>query len=486
MTDLRPFNSDDLIRFSKLSGDFNPIHLDPVYASRTQFRQPIVYGVLLLLSSICQQKQSPIILDTLTIKFLGPAFLDEKLTASSTDHMGQTLLTIKQRNRTVISANFSWSSKHLVSPHLVQRSTHHSSKPIDHNLDDITIGEIHEEPIYLSSFYSNEESVRFGAIHSFQLAILLAITRHVGMNVPGKYGTLMHLTINFSNLANSKSLSFLTRQVSTATRMVRQEILDDSGHSTGVVDALILHRPATLTSICSKKSTLKLPLKQKTVLITGASRGLGRAYAELFASQGANLILQYINNRSLTIELQNALSTTFGVSSLTIQADLRSPGEALNLVNDAIDKYSSLDYVLHCAHTGTTSLPITELSYLDFEDQCRISLAPFLEFTQGLLQYKQPCTLIGISSKYVVSNTPKLLPYITSKASLEDFLERMNSDLASHGLTYKIIRIGEIDTDMNLGRLWIPSNKRLTSLDVATRSIEFIVNQTSEFCLQVD
>lgn len=73
------FGEKEVGLFSKASGDFNPIHLDDVFASRTQYRKPVVFAIQALLSSLCRFYKTPIVLTKLDIKFVSPVFLDEKL-----------------------------------------------------------------------------------------------------------------------------------------------------------------------------------------------------------------------------------------------------------------------------------------------------------------------------------------------------------------------------------------------------------------------
>ena len=117
----------------------------------------------------------------------------------------------------------------------------------------------------------------------------------------------------------------------------------------------------------------KAPLEGKTVLITGAGRGIGAATSKLLASRGANVIINYLRNKEsaerIVAEIKSSKETGqhAGGDAIAIQADVRDPDQVQRMVDEAIIRYGKIDILVNNANTARYEVkPFLETTWHDF------------------------------------------------------------------------------------------------------------------------
>lgn len=90
-------------------------------------------------------------------------------------------------------------------------------------------------------------------------------------------------------------------------------------------------------------------MKNKVALITGASRGIGRATAIEFAKRGANVIINYNQNRNAAEELRAWIIADYGVRAITVQADVANEAAIKNMVDIALAEFGRIDFLVNNA-----------------------------------------------------------------------------------------------------------------------------------------
>jgi hypothetical protein len=291
------FSTDDQINFAKLSGDYNPVHLDPVKARRTRFGQPILHGLhalLWALETLVAQKPDTLILVSLQAYFNQPISLGEKiqLILKSEDEACaeiQLLSKKKQAVRIMVSYSLSENKGFLSFPDLNPSSR----KCLEKNPEQLayTSGSL---DLCLNQ---SETALRFPNLMrvfpSNQLAELMALTRLTGMECPGLHSIFSDLNIKFSipcdeaPLLNYKVLSYDPR-----IRLLTQNV--QAPGMTGTLRAFVPPPPQNQGSYLElSKQVKKGEFADQTALILGGSRGLGEVTAKLLAAGGARVIISY-------------------------------------------------------------------------------------------------------------------------------------------------------------------------------------------------
>lgn len=191
-------------------------------------------------------------------------------------------------------------------------------------------------------------------------------------------------------------------------------------------------------------------MERKTVLITGASRGLGASIARVFAKNNHNIILNYNNSETEALNLTEELKQ-YNVEVLPIKADMTNEEEIKNMVNISLEQFKKIDVLVNNAGIAidTTFEDKTKENFIKTLDTNLIG--PFLiskYVGESMLKEKQGC-IINISSTNGLETFYEYsLDYDASKAGLIS----LTHNLALHYAPYirvNCIAPGWINTEMN-------------------------------------
>jgi enoyl-[acyl-carrier protein] reductase III len=185
----------------------------------------------------------------------------------------------------------------------------------------------------------------------------------------------------------------------------------------------------------------------KTALITGSSRGIGRATALKLASMGYNIIVNYKKNEALALEVLEEVKSR-GVTGLAIAADLENPGDIRVMFEEVRQKFGHLDaLVLNAA--ATAFRPLVELKEHNMERTFNLTIKGALIAVQEAVPLMK-----GRSGKIVTVSGFDSIRYIpghgmlgAAKAALESLTRYWACELAEYGITVNAVNPGAIDTD---------------------------------------
>lgn len=194
-----------------------------------------------------------------------------------------------------------------------------------------------------------------------------------------------------------------------------------------------------------------MDLSQKNVLITGASRGIGRSIAQKFSDQGARIAVHFKDNTQAAEETIAALT---GNSHLLVQADLADPKEVDLMVQKTIGNMGKIDVLVNNAGIYTT-YSISELNYQEWlqnwQDTININLlgAANVSFlvARHMMSF-QGGKIINISSRGAFRGEPNSPAYGASKAGLNSMSQSLAVALAPFNILVYVIAPGFVITDM--------------------------------------
>ena len=188
----------------------------------------------------------------------------------------------------------------------------------------------------------------------------------------------------------------------------------------------------------------------RAVLITGASRGIGRAVATEFAAAGDRVAVHHRASADLAAGLVADLP---GSGHAVIQADLADPEAVRAMVDASADLLGGLDVLVNNAGVFTPH-PITEVSYQDWQDQWRatlgINLVGAANVTWCAVQHMRGRggRIINVSSRGAFRGEPNSPAYGASKAGLNALSQSLARALAPHGIAVSAVAPGFVATDM--------------------------------------
>ncbi len=183
----------------------------------------------------------------------------------------------------------------------------------------------------------------------------------------------------------------------------------------------------------------------KNVLITGGSRGIGRAMVELFAENGYSVAFTYKSSDADAKELQQRCG------ALAIKADSEKNEDIERAVRAATEALGNIDVLVNNAAVSSISL-LSDISLDEWNRVMNTSVTGAFLYTKGVLpqMLKKKCgRIINISSMWGITGSSCEVHYSTAKAALIGFTKALAKELGPSGITVNAIAPGVIRTEMN-------------------------------------
>ena len=231
-------------------------------------------------------------------------------------------------------------------------------------------------------------------------------------------------------------------------------------------------------------------LENKTVLITGASRGIGNGIATVFAEHGANVVFTY----SSSVDAANALETklqTMGVQAKGYQSNAADFTQAQELVENILADFSTIDVLINNAGITKDNL-LMRITEEDFDKVIEVNLKSVFNLTKAvqrsMLKQRQG-SIINMSSVVGVKGNAGQSNYAASKAGIIGFSKSVALELGSRNIRCNVIAPGFIETEMTAQlsedvvagwRAGIPLKRGGTPNDVANACV-FLASDLSSY-----
>jgi 3-oxoacyl-[acyl-carrier protein] reductase len=193
-------------------------------------------------------------------------------------------------------------------------------------------------------------------------------------------------------------------------------------------------------------------LSGKTALVTGGSRGIGRAIVERLAADGAVVVFSYQRDEGAAADVVAAVAANADGGSagraMAVQADLGSRDAGRILYQSAEDAVGPLDILVNNAGVAPTDL-IADCSDEDFAEVLTVNLsAPFALIREAARRMRDGGRIINVSTLNTVMAGPGMAAYASSKAALELLSRVAAYELGERGITVNSVLPGATDTDL--------------------------------------
>lgn len=188
--------------------------------------------------------------------------------------------------------------------------------------------------------------------------------------------------------------------------------------------------------------------ENKVALITGGTRGIGKAIAKKFAENGYDLVINYVSENTDLEKLKKDINSRNEI--LFVRANVGDFNSCEELVKKAIEKFGKIDVLVNNAGITRDNL-IMRMKEEDFDKVINTNLKGTFNVTKNVVPYmmkKRFGKIVNISSVVGVSGNAGQCNYAASKAGIIGFTKSIAKELASRNILANCVAPGFIDTDM--------------------------------------
>jgi 3-oxoacyl-[acyl-carrier protein] reductase len=186
-------------------------------------------------------------------------------------------------------------------------------------------------------------------------------------------------------------------------------------------------------------------LEGKVVLVTGSSKGLGRAIILQLAAQGADVVINYSRDGAAADDVRKA-AEAHGVRALTVQADVSRVEGIQGLYDAAVTEFGRVDVVVANAGMEKVNVPVSDVTEEDFDLLFRVNTkGPFFVLREAARRIADNGRIITISSNTTTVPQVGVGLYGTSKVATGYLVRVMALELGSRGITVNTVVPGPID-----------------------------------------
>lgn len=190
-------------------------------------------------------------------------------------------------------------------------------------------------------------------------------------------------------------------------------------------------------------------LKGRAAVVTGASRGIGKAIALELAKRGADVIVNYVSSNKAAQEVVNQIKS-FGSKALAVKADISDSKQASDLINQAIEEFGKIDILVNNAGITRDTL-IMMMSEEDWDDVQRINLKGTFNCSKAAVKHmmrKRYGRIINITSVAGQMGNVGQTNYSASKAGQIGFTKALAREIAPRNVTVNAVAAGYVETDI--------------------------------------
>lgn len=231
-------------------------------------------------------------------------------------------------------------------------------------------------------------------------------------------------------------------------------------------------------------------MRKKTVVVTGASKGIGRKTAEVLGVNGFNVVVNYNKSEEKAKEVKKYIIDNGGSAEI-YKADVKDYEESKRLIDFSIEKYGAIDVLINNAGISQIKL-FTDISKEEWDEMIGVSLNGIFNCSQNAVKYmvsNKSGKIINISSIWGIEGSSCEVHYSTVKAGIIGFTKSLAKELGPSNIQVNCVAPGIILTDMMNGftdeemtlmKDEIPL-QRFGEADDVVNVIEFFASEKSDY-----
>ena len=324
------------------------------------------------------------------------------------------------------------------------------------------------------------------------LLVISLCSTFVGMCLPGQGATFLDFNSTFFKSFQSGKEYILEGQVgfkSESMRTIVENIEmrahdDEKPSATAKVNVKVNEPPVKMPTIeILREQAGELHLKDKVVLITGGSRGIGETTAKLFSVYGAKVAINYFRGEDDALRIVREIED-HGGEAIAVGADISDHKQVEEMVKTVRARFQTVQILVNNAVRDAIPIPFMDLSWTDIQRDIDVTLKGAFHCSQAvipLMQQNQSGKIINVSTIFTEIPVADQAKYIIAKSGLIGLTRSLAVEFAKDHIQVNAVVPSIVETDLSkhVPRIVMeemkqetPMNRNATPMDVA-RSIVF-------------
>ncbi len=189
-------------------------------------------------------------------------------------------------------------------------------------------------------------------------------------------------------------------------------------------------------------------LKGKVAIITGGDSGIGRSIAYLFAMEGADIVISYLNEHRDANQTKNNIDR-MGRKCILIPGDLRDSSNCKLVVDEAINNFGKIDILVNNCAVQYIKKSITDITDKQLEDTFRTNVFSYFYMTRSVVPYLKPgSSIINTTSITAYKGNKDLIDYSSTKGAIVSLTRSLSSSLVDKGIRVNGVAPGPVWTPL--------------------------------------